>query len=88
MLTQFMDSLIWLLPNIGKQLIPVSPEKLLGLNSGTDAIQGVMGCFHALLSYGAIVHMHLEGLSIFALKHELELLPTLKAVMSLLSLKV
>ena len=66
-----------LLPNIRDKFIPYGPKILLGLYGSHDSIQGGPGLLHIFQHYGPVVYKDLESLSIFTLKHELELLPTL-----------
>ena len=61
---------------------------LLGLYHSTDGIKGKLGCILTLLSDGHIVYEGLESLSIYALKHHVELLPAKAAVISPLNINV
>ena len=74
--------------DIGEKLIPKVPEMLLGPNSSTDSIMGILGHLLVFCSYGPIVDEGLLSLSIFTLKHHLQLMPAHVPVVSLISVDV
>ena len=87
-LRQYMHSLTGLLPNVRDKFIPMDPKMLIGLYYSSDGIKGSPGLLHIFWHCGTVVNKGLESLSIFILKHELELLPTLVVVISMVRLNV
>ena len=85
---QGMDTLIRELAEIGEQFIPEIPEMFFRLYFSTDGIKGKSGHLLTLWSDGPIVYEGLESISIFTLKHYVELLPVRVAVISLFSVDV
>ena len=80
-----MDTLIGELADIGEKFIP---EMLIGFDSSADGIKGFLGHLLVLQGDGPIVNEGLQSLSIFALKHHLQLLPACALVISLISVDV
>ena len=64
------------------------PEMLLRLYCSTDGIKDKPGHLLTLCSDGPTAYEGLESLSIFSLKHHVELLPASVVVISLLSVNV
>ena len=80
-----MDTLIGELAHIGEKLIPKIPEMLLKFNSCANSIKGITRYLLVLWGDGSIVNKGLESLSIFTLKHHLQLMPAHVPVISLIS---
>ena len=87
---QGMDTLIRDLADMGEKFIPEMPEMLLGFYSYScpNVIKGFAGCLLVLHSYGPIVNKGLESVSVFTLKHRLQLLQASVQVISLISIDV
>ena len=85
---QGMDTLIGELADIREKLILEVPEMLLSFNSGAYSIKGILGHLLVLWGDGPIVGKGLVSLSIFTLKHHLQLLPAGMPVISLISIDV
>ena len=83
---QSMDTLIGELADIREEFIPGVPEMLLGLHCSADSIKGKLGYPLTLWGNGPIVNETLDSLSIFTLKHHLQLLPASAPVISLISI--
>ena len=83
-----MDTLIGEFVDIGKKFIPEIPEMLISFYSSANGIKGFPGHHLVLQSDGPIVNEELESLSIFALKHHLQLLPACVPVVSCISINV
>ena len=85
---QGMDTLIRELADIREKLIPEMPEMLLGFDNNANSIKSILGHLLVLQSDGLLVDKGLESLSIFTLKHHLQLLPACVQVISLISIDV
>ena len=81
---QGMDTLAGELEDIREESIPKMPEILLRLDNGTNSIKGKLVHPLTLTGNGPIVDEGLKSLSIFTLKHHLQLLPTCVVVNSLI----
>ena len=79
-----MDTLIRELADIAEKLIPKVPEILLGFNSCADSIKGIAGCLLVLQGDGPIVDKGLQSMSIFTLKHHVQLIPAHVPVIGLI----
>ena len=85
---QGMDTLIGKLVDIREKLIPEMSEMLLSFDSCLDSIKGNKGYLLMLQGNGSIVDKGLDSLSIFTLKHHLQLLPSCVPVVSIISIDV
>ena len=83
-----MDTLIGELADTEEKLILKMPEMLISFNSHANSIKGIMVCLLVLLGDGPIVNKGLASLSIFTLKHHLQLMPAHALVISLISVDV
>ena len=85
---QGMDTLVRELADIGEKVYPEMPEMLISFDSSVDGINGFPGHILVLWGNGPIVNERLESLSIFTLKHHLQLLQACVPVVSLISVNI
>ena len=85
---QDMDTLTGELADVREKFVPEMPEMLISLYSSANGIKGLPGHLLVLQVHGPIVNEGLESLSIFSLKHDLQLLPACVPVVSLISINV
>ena len=85
---QGMDTLTGELEDVGERLILEMPEMLISFYSSANGIKSFLGHLLVLWGHDPIVNEGLESLSIFTLKHHLQLLPACAPVISLISIGI